>query len=328
MTAGSRRVVAVVGVALVAALAGLGTAGCELPGQATQPAADAADTAGTDGTGSAPAKSGPQPAASGNTTASPPATGAAVTGAAATGAAVTGYAPPPANAGFDYQIGGAYPLPAGVTVVSRDHTDAPDAGAYNICYVNGFQAQPEAAGWWQKNHDDLLLKRDGEYFVDENWDEILLDITTPAKRDALLGIVGGWIDGCAANGFRGVEVDNLDSWTRSGGLVTQADAVAYATLLAARAHASGLAIAQKNAVELSRTGRTEVGFDFAIAESCMEYDECDGYTVVYGDRVIVIEYAGWSFRRACDRYGARLSIVRRDEDVSVPGSSSYVFAGC
>ena len=30
------------------------------------------------------------------------------------------YAPPPSNAGFDYQIGGDYPLPEGVSVVSRD----------------------------------------------------------------------------------------------------------------------------------------------------------------------------------------------------------------
>jgi hypothetical protein len=326
MTAGSRRVV-VVGVVLVAALAGLGTAGCEPSDQATRRAANTADTADTADTGPTPTASGPQPAAS-DATASPSATGTAATGTAATGTDATGYAPPPPNAGFDYQIGGAYPLPAGVTVVSRDHTDRPAPGAYSICYVNGFQAQAEEAGWWRKYHDDLLLKRDGEYFVDEDWDEILLDITTPAKREALLAIVGGWIDGCAANGFRGVEVDNLDSWTRSGGLVTQAHAVAYATLLAARAHAKGLAIAQKNAVELSRTGRTQIGFDFAIAESCMDYDECDGYTGGYGDQVIVIQYADASFRRACDRYGARLSIVRRDRDVSVPGLSSYVFRSC
>jgi len=41
---------------------------------------------------------------------------------------------PPVNARFDYQIGGAYPLPAGVTVVSRDWRDAP-AGDYAVCYV-------------------------------------------------------------------------------------------------------------------------------------------------------------------------------------------------
>ncbi|GAB3898943.1 hypothetical protein GCM10029964_084170 [Kibdelosporangium lantanae] len=55
-------------------------------------------------------------------------------------------AAPPAHATFDYQIGGAYGPPSGVRVVTRDHTAAPAAGLYNICYVNAFQAQPGAEG--------------------------------------------------------------------------------------------------------------------------------------------------------------------------------------
>uniref|UniRef100_A0A0W0GD17 Putative glycoside hydrolase family 114 protein n=1 Tax=Moniliophthora roreri TaxID=221103 RepID=A0A0W0GD17_MONRR len=42
--------------------------------------------------------------------------------------------PPPANAKFDYQIGGAYTPASDVAVVSRDRTDSPAAGKYNICY--------------------------------------------------------------------------------------------------------------------------------------------------------------------------------------------------
>jgi hypothetical protein len=49
-------------------------------------------------------------------------------------------------------------------------------------------------------------------------------VRTPAKRDALARIVDGWIAGCAAAGFRAVEFDNLDSFTRSGGAVAFADA--------------------------------------------------------------------------------------------------------
>ena len=63
-------------------------------------------------------------------------------------AAADGYAPPPSNAGFDYQIGGDYPLPAGVSVVSRDWFSgrpAPDP-AYSICYVNAFQTQVDERG--------------------------------------------------------------------------------------------------------------------------------------------------------------------------------------
>ena len=242
--------------------------------------------------------------------------------------APVGYAPPPANAGFDYQIGDPYRPPAGVQVVSRDHEAAPAAGLYNICYVNGYQTQTEAANWWQTNHADLLLRHNGKLVVDGDWNEIVLDISTAAKREALAVIVGAWIDQCAAKGYKAVEVDNLDTYSRSQGLLTTDQALAYAKLLAARAHAKGLAIGQKNAVELAKTARRSVGFDFAIAESCADYDECQGYTSVYGDHVIVIEYDSTHFQQACARYGSTLSIVRRDRNVTAPGSSSYHFASC
>jgi hypothetical protein len=93
-------------------------------------------------------------------------------------------APPPANAGFDYQIGEPYRPPAGVRVVSRDHDADPAAGLYNICYVNGFQTQTEAAKWWQTNHNDLLLRQNGKLVVDGDWNEILLDIRTATNRAA------------------------------------------------------------------------------------------------------------------------------------------------
>lgn len=246
----------------------------------------------------------------------------------------TGPARLPANAGFDYQIGEAYAPPAGVGVVSRDKSAAPAAGAYNICYLNGFQAQPDEVGGWKRDHDDLLLKSGGSYVVDGDWNEVLFDISTAAKREALAAIVGRWMAGCATKGYQAVEIDNLDSWTRSRGALNQAAAVAYAKLLAAAAHAKGLAIAQKNTVEIAGVGKREIGFDFAIAESCADYEmsagvpECQGFVDVYGSNVLVIEYDSSHFQRACTRYGDALSIVLRDRDVTAPGSGSYVFKPC
>lgn len=236
--------------------------------------------------------------------------------------------PPPPNAGFDYQLAEAYPLPRGVTVVARDRRSRRAAGAYNICYVNAFQAQPEEAAWWRRTHPHLLLKgRDGRYVVDGGWNEILLDISTPAKRAAVAAIVGRWIDGCRAAGYRAVEPDNLDSWTRSGGRLTRAYALAYARLLTARAHRRGLAIAQKNTVELGVAGRA-AGFDFAVAEACGRYAECRDYVRVYGSRVIVVEYRRVDFVRTCRAWGARLSVVLRDRAVSAPGSATYLRQAC
>ncbi|MFI5910985.1 endo alpha-1,4 polygalactosaminidase [Dactylosporangium sp. NPDC051541] len=267
----------------------------------------------------------PTAGASRTTSAPPSATRTATPGTTAAGT----FAPPPANAGFDYQIGGPYTPPAGVGVVSRDHDASPAAGLYNICYVNAFQAQSEANSWWKSNHPELLLHdAKGNLVIDKDWNEILLDFSTDAKRAALTAIVGGWMDGCASKGFKGVEPDNLDSWTRSGGLLTKTQAVAYAQSLVAYGHGKGLAVGQKNTADLGAASARQIGFDFAVAEECADYNECGDYTAVYGNHVIVIEYSQSQFTKACNSYGSTLSIVLRDVDVTTPGSGSYVFKTC
>jgi glycosyl hydrolase family 114 len=228
---------------------------------------------------------------------------------------------PPLHAGFDYQIGGAYPPPSGVRVVSRDRTASPAPGLYNICYVNAFQAQPDERASWPA--DLLLHNAHGKAVVDEDWGEALLDISTAAKRQRVAARVDRWIDGCAAKGFDAVEPDNYDSYTRSGHLLTANDATAFITLLSRHAHARRLAIAQKNTVELAGR-RKRTGLDFAVAEECAEYGECGKYAKAFDDRVVVIEYTDSGLRTALSGFGGRLSIVRRDLDVSKPGSAHYV----
>jgi len=71
-----------------------------------------------------------------------------------------------------------------------------------------------------------------------------------------------------------------------------------------------------------------IGFDFAFAEECADFDECQDYVDVYGQHVIVIEYDDVNFRKACAGFGDRLSIVRRDLQVTAPGSSAYVYKAC
>ncbi|MGW4568997.1 endo alpha-1,4 polygalactosaminidase [Streptomyces sp. NPDC004561] len=230
---------------------------------------------------------------------------------------------PPLNAGFDYQIGGAYPPPAGVRIVSRDRSDSPAPGLYNICYVNAFQAQPAERSSWPA---DLLLRdAHGKVVIDEDWNEPLLDIGTPAKRKRVAERVNRWIDGCARKGFDAVEPDNYDSYTRSGRLLTAADATAFMTLLSRHAHARHLAVAQKNTAELAGQ-RRRAGLDFAVTEECGQYDECNVYAKAFDDRVVDIEYTAGGLRKALAHWGDRLSIVRRDREVSTPGSAGYVRA--
>lgn len=249
---------------------------------------------------------------------------------------------PPANQQFDYQLGGAYTPTGSVGIVVRDRLASPAAGKYNICYVNAFQTQPAEAKWWLKNHPDLLVSKNGTYVADPEWrDEYLLDTSTAEKRNVLLSVVGAWIDKCAQDGFNAIEADNLDSWTRSQSVLSKEANIAFATQLAERAHAAGLAIAQKNASELAPIGHAKIGFDFAIAEECQVWSECDDYMAVYGARVYEVEYADSErdangnpvnpidvYRAACAARGGRISIIYRDREVKPAGSLGYEYRAC
>jgi hypothetical protein len=237
---------------------------------------------------------------------------------------------PPAGAGFSYQIGGSFRPAPGVAIVDRDWHAAPAPGVYGICYVNAFQSQADEHAWWRRMHPSLLLRRAGRPVVDTAWDEQLFDTSTPVKRRRLAGVIDRWIDRCARVGYRAVEPDNLDSWTRSHGALTVADNFALARLLIRHAHADGLAIAQKNAAEFAERGR-RLGFDFAIAEECQTYRECNGYLRAYGDEVIEIEYTDGglgNFERACTLRGTRISIVYRDRNVTPAGRPGFVERRC
>lgn len=246
---------------------------------------------------------------------------------APTGDGATSVVLPPQGGLLDYQLGGAYPPPAGVTIVSRDRTSVPAVGLYNICYVNGFQIQPGEESWWMTNHPDLVLRDGaGAPVIDADWNEMLIDVSTPAKQMAVAAVVGDWIDGCATAGFAAIEIDNLDSYSRSQGLLTMDDAVATMARFSTAAHARGLAIAQKNASELVPR-KTALGTDFVVAEECNRYGECDVYTGGYGDHVLVIEYRRQDFDAGCAAY-PQLAIVLRDLQLVAAGSAGYVFDGC
>ena len=222
---------------------------------------------------------------------------------------------PPTGTDWDYQLGGARPVPAHVGIVERDRRATPIVGKYNICYVNGFQTQADEKRFWHR-HWSLVLKRNGRPVVDSAWGEWLLDIRSGPKRAALAAIMGRWTDRCAADGFVAMEYDNLDSFNRSHGLITTADTRAYAALLVGRAHDAGLAAAQKN-----RAGwdGTTVGFDFAIAEQCAQYHECGSYVDHYGSHVLAVEYHDPAFQRACRDWADRIAVLRRDVDLTMHG---------
>jgi glycosyl hydrolase family 114 len=238
---------------------------------------------------------------------------------------------PPVHGQFDYQIGGTYTPEPTVQIVDRDRNDEPSPTLYSICYVNAFQTQPTEQPLWTGQHAALLIHDAGQPVEDPSWPgEHILDTSTPVHRDQLLTIIGDWFDGCAKQGFDAVEADNLDSWTRSKGHLTEADNLAFASLLIDRAHRDGLAVGMKNAADMAPEGR-RAGFDFAIAEECQVYDECNEYTDVYGDHLIEIEYTDHPrrfFTSACAARGAQSSVILRDRGVVPPTNPDYRYEIC
>lgn len=237
----------------------------------------------------------------------------------------------PEGAPADYQLGGAYPPPAGVAMVVRDSTDAPAEGLYNVCYVNGFQTQPaEREQWLRERRDLVLFGKDGRPLVDPNWpDELVLDTSTVEKRARLAVIVGTTIQACASAGFDAVEVDNLDSDTRSRGALTVENNLSFAALLVGKAHDRGLHIGQKNSAGLGRRGKEEAGFDFAVAEECLAFDECGAYTDVYGKRVLDVEYTdNLPVGGVCGKADRPRATIVRDRHLVRPGAPGYSYQRC
>ena len=222
---------------------------------------------------------------------------------------------PPTGTDWDYQLGGARPVPHHVGIVERDRRAKPVAGTYDICYVNGFQTQADEKRFWH-HHWSLVLQDGGKPVVDSAWGEWLLDIRTSAKRTALARIMGRWTRGCADDGYDAVEYDNLDSFSRSHHLITRADAKAFARLLVAKAHSHDLAAAQKNWAEWDGA---RAGFDFAVAEQCAQYHECASYVASYGRHVLAVEYHDKAFHRACRTWCDTIAVVRRDVDLTTTG---------
>lgn len=242
---------------------------------------------------------------------------------------------PPAEGSFDYQLGATSDHLSDRTpidVVVRDATANPLQGAYNICYVNGFQTQPDSD--WSSRPEALLRDTSGNPVRDPDWpDEILLDPSTASGRTSILDAVRPIIKGCADDGFDAVEIDNLDTWTRFD-TISADGAFALAKAYVATAHDHDLAIAQKNAAEAAPTAHDDLGFDFAVVEECGAYSECAAYTDVYGPYVLQIEYsdalaeADLSFSDVCaDPTRAPLTILR-DRDLVGQDDAAYVYDAC
>lgn len=291
----------------------------------------------------------------------------ALAGGAGMAQAQASVTPLPASGAFDYQLDGRYTPAADVAIVSSDPRigriaaassaqDVPlDTRLYNICYLNVFQTQPDESASWLATHRDLILMSGDQPVHDDDPDwqgELLFDVSTSLKQTKLLELQRGWISACKAAGYKAIEPDNIDSYTRSRRMLTAEQAQAYMTLFAAEAHAQGMAVAQKNVTTWVREAGADgklraqsVGFDFAIVEECQVAGDCNEVIGFYTPaRVLEIEYlydedndsAGVEvpafskdhFYAACKARGNSIRIVLRNRDVRPASAAGYVRETC
>lgn len=201
-----------------------------------------------------------------------------------------GDVPPPEDATWQYQLDGTIDtsVPAGIYDVDLFETpqatvaELKAAGRTVICYVN--------AGAVEEGRPDSgvlppeVLGEPLEDWPDERW----LDIR---RLDVLEPFLAARFDLCRAKGFDGVEPDNVDGFTNETGFpLTAEDQLAFNRMLARLAHDRGLTVGLKN--DLDQVDELVDDFDFAVNESCAEYDECDVLQpfVDAGKPVLHVEY--------------------------------------
>lgn len=150
-----------------------------------------------------------------------------------------------------------------------------------ICYFS--------AGSYENWRDDAVdfpeeaLGNDLSGWPGEKW----LDIRNATVRT----IMTARMDVAVQKGCDGVDPDNVDGYTNNTGFpLTANDQKTYDLFLATEAHARGLSVGLKNALDL--IPELVDAFDFQINEQCREYDECDLLApfIAAGKPVFNIEY--------------------------------------
>jgi hypothetical protein len=207
----------------------------------------------------------------------------------ATPAAPARWSPPPATS-WQWQLTGTLDLNVNAAMFDIDLFDTPAStvaalharGRRAICYLS--------AGTWENWRPDAgrfpaeVLGNVVSGWPDERW----LDIR---RLDVLAPIMEARLNQCRDKGFDGVEPDNVDGYAnRSGFPLSAADQIRYNRWLAEAAHARGLSVGLKN--DLEQIPQLVDVFDWALAEQCFEYDECERLQPFVAARkaVFVAEY--------------------------------------
>jgi hypothetical protein len=164
-------------------------------------------------------------------------------------------------------------------------------GKHVICYLSVGTAEN-----WRPDYGSFpesVLGNPDEGWPGERWIDIRqLSVVGPImeKRFQM----------CHEKGFDAVEPDNIEAYSNNPGFpITAQDQLVYNEWIAAKVHALGMAVFQKNDSE--QTAQLEPLFDGALTEQCNQFHECASFQpyLAAGKPVINAEYR-LSLRRFCN----------------------------
>jgi hypothetical protein len=198
--------------------------------------------------------------------------------------------PGPTTHAWQYQLQGKIDTDVPAKVYDVDGVDVPrktvrklhDLGRRVVCYVD--------MGTWENWRSDAgrfpksALGKEVEGWPGERW----LDI----RRKEIRPIFADRLRRCRDKGFDAVDPDNVNGYTNPTGFPLKGrDQLAFNAWVANRAHSFGLAVGLKN--DLEQIPKLEPYFDFAVLESCFEFQECTRARpfVDAGKTVVDVEYS-------------------------------------
>ena len=137
------------------------------------------------------------------------------------------------------------------------------AGRVVVCYFSAGSYEDwrsDAARFAPADYGSPLEGWPGEWWLD-------------VRSENVRGIMRTRLDEAVAKGCDAVEPDNVDGYANESGFpLTEADQLDFNRFLAAEAHARGLSVGLKNALDL--VPELEQSFDWALNEECLSFGEC------------------------------------------------------
>jgi len=172
---------------------------------------------------------------------------------------------------WQWQLTGSIDTTLDVAMYDIDLFDTPAAtiaalhaeGRVVVCYFSAGTRED-----WRADAGDFQAADHGRGLPE--WDgETWLDVRSRNVR----AIMEKRMDLAVEKGCDGIEPDNVDAYQNQSGFpLSREDQLAYDRWLAEQAHARGLSVGLKNALEL--VAALEPSFDWALNEECLQFQEC------------------------------------------------------